>query len=178
MSRSSRVRANGKLFTKANAAWERGDLRTAFQLFTTAAEAGDPSSQLDIGYFFDRGVYVKRDKVQALRWYHRAYRQGCSAAANNIATVHRDRKEYGKMVWWFRKASSMGDHDAFLDLGKAYENGVGVKRNTSRACDFYRRLLASKNVAEFSQEQAQKRLSKLDKRGMSGALVGRKLKPS
>jgi TPR repeat protein len=157
---------NDKLFVKANTAWDRGDLRRAFELFLCAAESGDSSSQLDLGYFFDRGLHVKKDKKKAMHWYYQAYRQGDAAAANNIATLHRDSGRLGKTVWWFRRAVAMGDHDALLDLGKCYETGVGLPKSPRQATLCYRRVLASKQVTEFSKKQAQRRLARLA-RGLS-----------
>ena len=98
-----------------------------------------------------------------MHWYYNAYRQDDQGAANNIATVHRDNGRMGKMIWWFRRAVAMGDHDALVELGKFYETGFGVAKNLARAADCYRRVLASTNVTQFSQEQAAKRLAKLRK---------------
>ena len=61
MSGKKRTAGNGsqeknRLFTQANAAWDKGDLRQAFALFMQAAKLGDVSCQLDLGYFFDQGL--------------------------------------------------------------------------------------------------------------------------
>ena len=119
------------------------------------------SSQLDLGYFFDQGLYVKTDKQKAMHWYCEAYRRGDPGAANNIATLHRDAGRVGKMLWWFRRAVAMGDYDALLELAKCYENGRGVAKDLLRAKRCYRRLLSSNSVTEFSREQATRRLSRL-----------------
>ncbi len=163
MKATARERANNRLFVRANTAWDRGDLRTAFELFMRAAETGDSSSQLDLGYFFDCGLCVKKDEKKALHWYYQAYRQGDAGAATNIATVHRDCGRTGRMIWWFRRAIAMGDHDALLDLGKLYESGIGVAKSPRRAQQCYRRILASEHVTESSREQATKRLSRLQR---------------
>jgi len=163
MNATARAKANNRLFVKANTAWDKGDLQSAFELFKRAAESGDSSSQLDLGYFFDCGLYVKTDKKKALHWYHLAYRQGDAGAATNIATVHRDCGRPGRMIWWFRRAVVMGDHDALFELGKCYETGIGVAKNLGRALRCYRHLLASEHVTESSREEATKRLSRLQR---------------
>ena len=152
-----------RLFRAANAAWDRGDLRRAFDLFSRAAEAGDRSSQLDLGYFFDTGLYVRKDKEKALHWYHRAYQQGEASAANNIATLQRERGQHGRMVWWFRRAAALGEDDALFELGRCYEMGLGVRKNFDTAKRLYRRVLTSRDVIEDTREQAGKRLAKLEK---------------
>ena len=160
---------NDKLFVKANTAWDRGDLRRAFELFSRAAESGDSSCQLDLGYFFDRGLHVKKDKKKAMHWYYQAYRQGDAGAANNIATLHRECGRTGRMVWWFRRAVAMGDHDALLELGKCYETGIGLPKSPRRATLCYRRVLASEQVTQFSQEQAKRRLARLKRNERNAA---------
>ena len=152
---------NDELFKEANAAWDTGNLGRAYALFRQAAESGDRCSQLDLGYFFDLGLHVRKDKREALRWYRRAYWQGDAGAATNIATVYRDLGQLGRMVWWFRRAAAMGDGDALLDLGKCYETGRGVAKNLETAKGFYRRVLASSAVTIHSEEQATERLAKL-----------------
>jgi uncharacterized protein len=158
-----------KLFVQANSAWDRGDFRSAFELFSRAAESGDVSSQLDLGSFFDRGLHVKKDEKKAMHWYYRAYRRGAASAANNIATLHRDGGRIGKMVWWFRRAVAMGDHDALLELGKCYETGVGLPKSPRRAMLCYRRILVSEQVTQFTQEQAKRRLARLRKHETNAA---------
>jgi TPR repeat protein len=152
------------LFNQANAAWDNGDMRQAFALFLQAARLGDVSSQLDLGYFFDQGLSVKKDKKKALEWYRRAYRQGDAGAANNIATIYRDLGDTRKMLWWFRRAAAMGDIDVLLDLGKRYEKGLTVPRNPAKAKVFYRRVLANKWATKDDKSEATARLVGLRER--------------
>jgi hypothetical protein len=160
--KSSATRKRDRLFRTADAAWDRGDLERAFGLFFQAAEAGDPFSQLNLGYFFDTGLYVDRDKQKALHWYHKAYCEGEAAGANNIATMHRQSGEFGKMVWWFRRAAALGNDDAFFELGRCYEEGLGVVKNVAKARRLYGRVLVSKNVMHNTREQAVNRLANLE----------------
>jgi TPR repeat protein len=156
-------RKNNKLFVEANSAWDGGNLLLAYELFLRAAQSGDMASQLDLGYFFDCGLHVKKDKKKALYWYYQAYRQGDPSAANNIATIHRDCGRIGRMIWWFRRAVRMGDPEPLLEIGECYETGIGLVRNLKKAQDCYHRILNSDRVSEFYRDQARKRLSKLQK---------------
>ena len=146
MSGKKRTAGNGsqeknRLFTQANAAWDKGDLRQAFALFMQAAKLGDVSCQLDLGYFFDQGLSVKKDKKKALEWYRRAYRQGDAGAANNIATVYRDLGDTRKMLWWFRRAAAMGDLDVLLDLDTLQRRPSGRLRRRGCVSGFFTRSL-------------------------------------
>jgi uncharacterized protein len=150
-----------QLFKDASSAWDSGDLGRAFELFSQAAEAGDASCQLNLGYFYDCGLHVPRDERLARRWYLQAYRQGEASAASNIATLYRDAHDYGRMIWWWRAAIRMGDGDALLELGRCYESGRGVPIDRDRAADYYVRLLASPHTTETSREAAEDRLRQL-----------------
>jgi len=150
-----------RLFNEANAAWDDGDLRKAFALFTRAADLGDRASQLDLGYFFDNGLYVKPDKKKALDWYRKAYAQGDAGAANNIGTVYRDLGDVGRMLWWFRRAAALGDLDVLFDLAKRYRTGDALPRNAAKAKDIYNRILSSKRATEDDKAEATARLAGL-----------------
>ncbi len=156
-----------RLFNEADAAWDKGDLRQAFILFMQAAKLGDRASQLDLGYFFDNGLFVKKDKKKAMEWYYKAYRQDDAGGANNIGTVYRDFGETRKMLWWFRRAAAMGDLDALLDLGKRYEKGLAVPRNLAKAKVFYRRVLANKCATHDDKAEARARLAGMCERPVS-----------
>jgi TPR repeat protein len=152
---------NDRLFVDANDAWDKGDLKRAFTLFMRAARLGDRASQVDLGYFFDNGLYKKKDKKKAITWYRRAYLQGDAGAANNIGTVHRDLGNTRKMLWWFRRAAAMGDPDVLLDLAKRYESGIEVPRNLAKAKVFYRRIMRSRYATNEGKAEAKSRLASL-----------------
>jgi hypothetical protein len=82
---------NDERFHLACDLWDKGRLKEAFQLFSSAARAGDLSSQLNVGYFYDCGIGTKQNKKSALRWYMKAHKRGNSSATNNIGTIYRDR---------------------------------------------------------------------------------------
>jgi TPR repeat protein len=157
------VEESESLFIAANTAWDAGDLEQAFSLLFRSAVLGNVSSQLDLGYFFDQGLSVKVDKRKALEWYHRAYKQGEAGAANNIATIYREWGDSKKMLWWFRRAASMGHLDVALELGKRYETGLDVPRSRKKAEEYYRRVLLSPLANEDDKARASDRLAGLGK---------------
>ena len=104
---------------------------------------------------------MKVDKRKALEWYYRAYKQGEAGAANNIATIYREWGDSKKMLWWFRRAASMGDLDTLLELGKRYETGSDVPRSRKKAEEHYRRVLLSPLANEDDKARASERLAGL-----------------
>jgi len=154
-----KIRVLEKLFNDANAAWDKDNLQRAFELFGKCAELGDPSCQSNLGYFYDEGLHIKKEKKLALYWYYKSYRSGNGGAANNIAILHRENGNANKMLWWFRRAVALRDGDALLALGKCYEGSWGVRKNLEKAKNYYHQVLRSKYVTQLSIEQAQERLA-------------------
>ena len=153
-----------RLFNAASSAWDRGDLKQAFDGFAQAAKLGDPGSQVNLGYFFDRGLGVRRNRPAALAWYNRAYRQGDAGAANNIATVHRDLGNHTKSMWWMRRAASMGDLDVVFTLAQQYENSSSTRPRIDSARRLYLQVLASKHATLADKARATKRLAAINRR--------------
>jgi TPR repeat protein len=121
---------NGDLYSRANEAWRRGRLRSAFHLFLEAGENGNDLAYDTLGSFYDRGVGTKRDKNAALYWYKRAYRRGSFIAPNNIGVIYRDRKDLKRALAWFRRAVEHKDANANLNIAKIY---LKDKRDIERA---------------------------------------------
>ncbi len=151
-------------FLAADKAWEQGDLARAFELFRQGAESGDPSCYHNLGYFFHCGLHGKRDQKSALRWYQKAYQNGEASAANNIAAIHRQRGESGRMIWWYRRALQLGDMEALFDLGMCYEKGLGCDLNLAKAAACYQAVLESDQVSEECSVRAAQRLFRLQRR--------------
>jgi uncharacterized protein len=153
--------ANELVANDPYAAWERGAVRTAFRLFRAQAEGGNKGAYLNLGYFYDVGLGTRKSRSEALRWYRRAYRAGDSAAASNIATVYRDEGRHRQAFEWLKRAASMRDGDAELELAKCYLAGRGVAAHRGRAISALNRALASRSITEASREDARELLNQL-----------------
>ena len=140
---------------QAHAAWDRGELRTALRLFTSAANTGRKNCALNVGYFYDEGLGVPRSKSTALRWYARSHHEGASSGATNAAIVHRERGQYRAMFKWFRRACRQEDDgDAELDLAKCILAGKTVVRAKQSALKHLRRAIRSDSITPAGAEEA------------------------
>ena len=126
----------------------------SFPLLARAAAAGDMSSVFPLAYAFDVGLGTRRDKRRAIRLYRRAWQQGSSAAASNIATVHRDRSNLRLAFKWWSRAAAVGDGEAAVDVGYCYQYGIGTRRNARLACEMYKRAIASTSTTDCGREEA------------------------
>lgn len=141
------------LFLRADKLWDQGKLEPAFKLFLEAAKAGDAGAEQNVGYFYDRGLGVRRNRTKALHWYRRAYRHGYPSAATNIGTVWMDSREPRRGLLWFRRAVKMGDDDANLEIAKYYMQHNS--RNLTKAIPFLENVRRSSRVSESSLEEAE-----------------------
>jgi len=149
-----------KLFKRADEQWEASNLRSAFRLMLAAAKMGDSGAQVNVGYMYDNGVGIKHNRQAALYWYRRAYRRGCSAAANNIGTIFRDEGDFDRALRWFQLAGKLSggdDGDADLEIAKLY---LKNSRDIPKAVRYLKRVCRSKYVTQDSLEQARRSLRK------------------
>ena len=110
------------------------DHRGAFLAFRRGARAGDDGALLNLGVCYDNATGRRRDRVKALRCYLRLWRrtQQC-AAANNLATWHRDGGNQRRAFSWYQKAADAGDGDAPVALAYAYYYRLGTTKSLARA---------------------------------------------
>jgi TPR repeat protein len=137
-------------------AWERGKLRVAFRLFAAQAKAGDSGARLNLGYFYDVGLGTRKNKVKALRWYRLAYKQGSGAAASNIATVYRDEGRPALALAWYKRAATLKDDDAAVEVAKHYLEGSGVRKHRGSAVAALKRAMASCHITQAGREEARR----------------------
>jgi TPR repeat protein len=163
LTKQSRKARNEALFVRADQHSDRGEWRSAFQLFLAAAKAGALGSQLNVGYCYDTGKGVRQNVVKALYWYRRAYRRGCSSAATNIGTIWRDRQKPERALYWFRRAVQMGDGGASLEIAKLF---LATGKNHREAVRHLELVCRSEQESEATIEEAQ-RLLKLTQRALS-----------
>lgn len=151
--RSTKKERAEQLLTRACAQWDRGELRSAFSLLVSASKLGDCAAQLDLGYFYDLGLGVKRNRERAMHWYRRAWRNGDPSGANNIGTIFRDEGQPRQALAWFLKAVAKGDPDANLEIAKLY---IKEGWRNEKASRYLERVVKARpqTVTEHSREQA------------------------
>lgn len=116
-----------------------------------------------------------RDAIvqKAWRCYHRLWRRTRHrAAANNLATWHRDRGNQRLAFSWYEKAADAGDGDAHVALAYACYYGLGTTKSLARALRALDRADRSTDITPYSLEEALylRAVMVLD-RGRSGDIV-------
>jgi uncharacterized protein len=137
------------LFQQATARYNAGDHVGSAALVRQAAEAGNPIATYQMGYIYESGDGVPRDRVQSARWYMRGAQMGNAASEAAVGQLY----EYGNQVqenWytaaqWYVKSAQQGYVMGEFRLGHSYQYGVGVPINLNAAEQWYDRAAAQGN---------------------------------
>lgn len=129
-------------FEDALKAAQRGDYKTALQLWRPLAEKGNVDAQYNIGAIYAQGDGVTRDQTEALVWWRKAADGGSASAQNQLGFAY----TYGsgvetnlaEGVRWYRLAAEQGNPIAQANLGAAYGAGRGIQQNWELSTKWYR----------------------------------------
>lgn len=122
-----------------------------------SAEAGDWSSQLELGLYYLLGIYVDVDNEEGVKWVKKAAESGYAPAQTELGSCYQDgdgvAKDGEKAAYWYRIAAVQGDGTAQYSLGDCYYYGNGIKKSYSEAVKWYQK------AAEQNMERAQYNLA-------------------
>ena len=106
------------------------------------AQAGESAAQYSLGEMYWDGVGVRKDYVEAAKWYRKAAEQGYIEAQRMLGLMYdldigvaEDGVEAAK---WYRMAAEQGDADAQFNLGRMYYQGDGVPKDDLEAVKWMR----------------------------------------
>jgi TPR repeat protein len=107
------------------------------------AQAGDAQSQYDLGYHYLAGSHVKKDPVEARRWFVKAaeqgHRDGQFRAGMAYAEGYGAEPDYAEALRWFRSAAEQGMREAQFNLALALAEGRAGAADPAEAATWYRK---------------------------------------
>ena len=110
-------------FQQGSEATTRGDYQTTFKFLLPLAEQGNAEAQLMLGVMYARGIGVKQDDFEAVKWYRQAAEQGYANAQAILGFLYllgergvQVNKSLAKE--WFGKACDNGDQNGCEYYGK------------------------------------------------------------
>jgi TPR repeat protein len=159
-----------EIYARGQKQQEKGNLKSGFRLLLAAAKLGDPGAQLNLGYTYDVGVVVRRNRAAAMHWYKKAYRSqhGWGIAASNIGTIFRDEHNYPEAIRWFRRGVRYGDVDANLDLARIYLKNPKWQDRAVACLKAILKATPPIGVGEDTQREARKLLRRIEKGSSRG----------
>ena len=137
---------------------EGGNRPADLQRLRTAAEQGAVRAQCALGYFYQHGIDVPQDSVQAAMWFERAARQGDLFAQKTLALCYQKGNgvpmSHAWALEWMRKAAGQGDVGAQVNVAWRYLTGDGVGPDAVEAARWFRQA-AQQGHAEAQYQLGQ-----------------------
>lgn len=113
------------------------DLVKAEKYTRLASEAGEPSSQYNLGFMYEKGDIVKKDLTEALRLYRLSANQNFALAQTKLGFLYMSGfgvlKDEVEGLRWTKMAAENGEGSAQYNLGLAYVNGLIKPSNQEEA---------------------------------------------
>jgi TPR repeat protein len=127
-------------YAAGQAAYGRGDFKTALEIWLPLARANDAHAQLLLGKAYASGAGMPRDGAKADRWFTKAVRSG-PFEHGRIADLYMGGKgvpkDFRKAIRWYEKGAGDGEPWALYSLGELYRHGKGVPVDYARAFGYY-----------------------------------------
>lgn len=157
-----------ELYAKGKMSLLRGSPRAAVQLLRKASEKGHAGASFELGRAYERGEGVDRNLKTARSYYEKAIKEGSARASSALANLGRNSSSPGAIssatrrtaqelfaegkikmlrgnrsgaVRDWRAAADKGHTGALFELGRSYQYGKGVSRNTETAKSYYRKAI-------------------------------------
>jgi hypothetical protein len=117
-----------------------------------AAEQGEREAQLDLAKFLEA-----QDRAEALRWYRQAARQNMREAQFRLAQMYLEKPNHNckTALFWHTRAAENGEAAAMYELGKLYQSGECIPRNTGTAYTWFQ------TGARFGSQESRTEAEKL-----------------
>ncbi len=97
---------------------------------------------------------MKSANLPSIATLKAAARAGDQIARDNIPVAYRDLGKLRLAFAWSKRLASEGDGDAALDVGYAYQYGIGVRRNPRLAGAAYRQAIRARRITDYGREEA------------------------
>ncbi|CAG8527992.1 1780_t:CDS:2, partial [Racocetra fulgida] len=117
-------------------------------LFLDAANRNDVVAQYFAGRCYEVGWDAKKNMREAIKWYHKATKNGCAAAERILGDYCYKCQEYSKAFTLLqsavgftllKQAADKGVPNSSYELARCYEFGKGTVENFSEALNWYQK---------------------------------------
>ena len=133
-------------YLAAQRSFDKKRFTEAFALYEDLAKAGDPRCQVLVGWMYNEGLGVKRDKEKAVNWFERAASMGSKEGAFYCGKSALAFGQYREALSWFHKAAVQEYGPALLWLGLSYVRGLGVSIDFDKGVKYLERAAATGNL--------------------------------
>jgi TPR repeat protein len=149
------------LYMEADLLDECGRYVEALPFLLKGAKAGDTSCQILLGnYLSDGRKGIPIDRKRGVYWYRKAYEEGSSTGASNLALTYRKQGDWDEAYRWFELAVESGDNEAHLALAKIW---LFDRDNKAKAVKHLKGVFRGdpRDVSELGRDEARTMLRRL-----------------
>ena len=122
-------------------AYKEGAYSTAYQRWLVLAKKGNAKAQNNLGILYRRGLGVKKDPIEAVKWYQKAADQGFAKAQFNLGLMYKQgngvAKDIRKAVELYILSAENGYNRAQFAVGLRFERGKGVEKDPVKALKWF-----------------------------------------
>jgi TPR repeat protein len=152
--------------------YQKGDYAAALELLVPLAEQGNRRAQSTLGLMYYHGRGVRRDDVEAVKWFRLAAERGYARAQFDLANMYSEGmgvpQDYAQALKLFQRAAAQNYAQAQYNLGLWYAKGEGVEQDYVRAHMWFN-LAAS----TFPASEGSGRLAALNNRELIAGKMSR-----
>lgn len=154
-------------YRKGQEAYRAGDFEHAYHNYSSAAEAGNASAMLELGWMFQHGQFVQQSYERAAEWYQKAVNAGLKKSAGYLlANLYRNGNgvamDLEKAFDLYLDSAMEVFPPAMFEVAEMYRLGNGVDRNQNESLGWYR------HSARLGYEEAQTMLGHFYMNGNNG----------
>jgi TPR repeat protein len=157
-----------------NAAYQRGDYRTAVKVLQPLVDQGNADAQDILAVMYYVGQGVPQNRAEAIRLYRLAAEQGNAHAQDALGFAYQNgvgvQRDVGQAAKWFRKAADQDNLDAQFNLGEMCELGNGVPQDYVLAYMWFTlvashgtRAYATRGIDRVAQQMSPEQIAEAQK---------------
>ncbi|GAA5802139.1 hypothetical protein EDC94DRAFT_609591 [Helicostylum pulchrum] len=132
------------------------NFETAFEWYLKAADCGNPKAQYFLGWYYQKGLGVKRNYYTAFTMYQKSAANGYVESYAAIGRMHHlglisDRPSYLKAIEMYNKSIELDPSNcgaALNGIGLLYQDGLGVYENQDKAMSYFSSAVGIHNNAD------------------------------
>lgn len=131
---------------EAKRLFNAGEYNASAGGLSSLADQGDPVAQMDLGYLYQHGFGVTKDRDKAIALYQQAADKGLTRAVTCLGLLLIEGRTTGTDFYHgvelLRQADAAGDMYASYDLAYLYDTGWGVAKDPAEAARLKKRASA------------------------------------
>ncbi|MBI5909200.1 MAG: sel1 repeat family protein [Betaproteobacteria bacterium] len=117
----------------------------AFAAYEVLAKGGDARCQVQVGWMYNEGLGVEKNKEQALIWFQGAANLGSKEGAFYCGKSALACRDYESALRWFHQAGVQEYGPALLWLGLAHVRGWGTNLDLEKGVKYLERASKTGN---------------------------------